>query len=163
MLRVNIRGREKPRSIVIAAKIFRYRQSCQQQRIRSATIRRLTNGALSFSNDAPDWLHLVNPLPPKYVRTRNPLSWQLRNFFERTSIFRVAARLCGISGGCSDGRGAPIMSSESTRPAFTAATPRIRERVPTRTVAGVDPSEAELIRRVLSGQDEAFRGTCAAL
>ena len=49
------------------------------------------------------------------------------------------------------------MSSESTQPALTAATPRIRERVPTPTVAGVDPSEAELIRRVLGGQDEAFR------
>jgi RNA polymerase sigma-70 factor, ECF subfamily len=49
------------------------------------------------------------------------------------------------------------VSSESTRPATTAATPRIGEEVSTRTLAGVDPSEAELIRRVLSGHDEAFR------
>ena len=49
------------------------------------------------------------------------------------------------------------MFSESTRPAPTAATPRIRGEASTRTVARVDPSEAELIRRVLSGQHEAFR------
>jgi RNA polymerase sigma-70 factor (ECF subfamily) len=49
------------------------------------------------------------------------------------------------------------MSAESMRLALPVTTPRIRGEVSTGSVAGVDPSEAELIRRVLSGQDEAFR------
>jgi hypothetical protein len=42
-------------------------------------------------------------------------------------------------------------------PAFPMATSRICEQMLAATKSQVDPSEAELIQRVLSGQDEAFR------
>src|SRR5260370_3927746 len=51
----------------------------------------------------------------------------------------------------------PHMCAESIPLALPMANPRIRREMSNDTVAGVDPSEAELVRRVLSGEDEAFR------
>ena len=50
-----------------------------------------------------------------------------------------------------------MMSAESMRPALPVTTPRIRGEMLAGTKSQVDPSEAELIQRVLRGQDEAFR------
>ncbi len=43
------------------------------------------------------------------------------------------------------------------RPALPVTTPRIRGEMLAGTKSQVDPSEAELIRRALSGQEEALR------
>src|SRR5713226_9381074 len=51
----------------------------------------------------------------------------------------------------------PHMCGESIPLALPMANPQIRREMSNDTVAGVDPSEAELVRRVLSGEDEAFR------
>src|SRR6266478_2400689 len=50
-----------------------------------------------------------------------------------------------------------MMSAESMRPALPVTAPRIRGEMLAGTKSQVDPSEAELIQRVLRGQDEAFR------
>ena len=51
----------------------------------------------------------------------------------------------------------PHMCGESIPLALPMVNPQIRREMSNDTVAGVDPSEAELVRRVLSGEDEAFR------
>lgn len=61
------------------------------------------------------------------------------------------------SGGCRDGQGTNMMSAEAMRPRLPVPTPRIRGEMLAFTKSQVDPSEAELIQRVLRGQDEAFR------
>jgi hypothetical protein len=43
------------------------------------------------------------------------------------------------------------------RSAFSVTTPRISGKMLAGTKSQVDPSEAELIQRTLSGQEEAFR------
>jgi RNA polymerase sigma-70 factor, ECF subfamily len=50
-----------------------------------------------------------------------------------------------------------MMPVESMRPALPMTTPRITGEMLPATKSQVDPSEAELIQRVLRGQDEAFR------
>ncbi len=54
-------------------------------------------------------------------------------------------------------KGTRIMSAETVQPALPLTTPGIGREAPPGTNSHVDPSEAELIQRVLTGQDEAFR------
>jgi RNA polymerase sigma-70 factor (ECF subfamily) len=49
-----------------------------------------------------------------------------------------------------------MMTAESVQPEFPVTTPRTRGEESTSAVSPVDLAEAELIRRVLKGQDEAF-------
>jgi len=46
---------------------------------------------------------------------------------------------------------------QSMRPAFSVTPPRIRGEMLAGTKSQVDPSEAELIQRALSGQEEVLR------
>ena len=59
-----------------------------------------------------------------------------------------------------DCHGTSIMSAESMPLALPGTPPRVRGEMSNSTAAGVDPSEAELIQRVLRRQDEAFRELC---
>ena len=53
--------------------------------------------------------------------------------------------------------GVRMISAESVRPALRLTTPRTRGEMLAGTKSQVDASEAELIRRVLGGDEEAFR------